>query len=82
MGEYRASFDKLWVYANVVRFGAPHLSAEGCIVLVSGTPARGAKPGQIALGSVGAAVEQFARSVAVESTLAAERIRKNLEIPL
>ena len=62
MDGYRASFDKLWGYANVVRFDAP----DGCIVLVSGSPARATKPGQIALGSVGAAIEQFARAVAVE----------------
>ena len=44
----------------------PHLAPDGCIVLVSGSPARATKPGQIALGSVGAAIEQFARAVAVE----------------
>lgn len=66
MEQYQASFDKLWGYANVVRFGVPQLAADGCVVLVSGSPARAAKPGQIALASVGAAVEQFARAVAVE----------------
>ena len=63
---YKASFDKLWGYANVVRYGAGHLPADGCIVLVSGSPARNAKPGQIALTSVGGAVEAFARSIAKE----------------
>lgn len=66
MEGYRASFDKLWGYANVVRFGANHLSEQGTIVLVSGTPARRAKPGQVSLASVGGAVEQFVRTVAPE----------------
>ena len=63
---FQGAFDKLWGYANVVRFGAQHLADDGCIVLVSGTPARNPKPGQIAIGSVGAAVENFARTVARE----------------
>ncbi|MEM8922076.1 MAG: SDR family oxidoreductase [Actinomycetota bacterium] len=66
MDGYRGSFDKLWGYANVVRHGAHHLTEDGTIVLVSGTPARRAKPGQAALGSVGAAVEQLVRTVAPE----------------
>ena len=63
---YRGSFDKLWGYTNVVQCGVPHLSPSGCVVLVSGAPARKPKAGQIALASVGAAVEQMARSVARE----------------
>ena len=63
---FRNSFDKMWGYANVVRYGTEHLSDEGAIVLVSGAPARNAKPGQIALSSVGGAVEAFARSIAKE----------------
>lgn len=63
---YQASFDKLWGYANVVRLGTKHLSANGTIVLVSGSPARKAKPGQAALSSVGGAVEALARAVAPE----------------
>jgi len=63
---YQASFDKLWGYANVVRLGAGHLSADGCIVLVSGAPARRPKPGQVALSTVGAAVEQLVRALAPE----------------
>ena len=69
---YRASFDKLWGYANIVRLGAEYLSASGNIVLVSGAPARRAKPRQAALASVGGAVEQFSRAVAPE--LAPRRI--------
>lgn len=66
MDGYKASFDKLWGYANVVRFGVPHMAEDGTIVLVSGAPARRAKPGQIALASVGGAVEAFVRGVAPE----------------
>ncbi|MFT5509125.1 MAG: NAD(P)-dependent dehydrogenase (short-subunit alcohol dehydrogenase family) [Hyphomicrobiaceae bacterium] len=63
---YKASFAKLWGYANVLQLGTPHLSADGTIVLVSGTPARKPNPGQVAIGSVGAAVEALARAVAQE----------------
>jgi len=66
MDGYQASFAKLWGYTNVVRFGTQHLPEDGCIVLVSGTPARRIKPGQVAIGSVGGAVEQFARAIARE----------------
>lgn len=66
MAGYKNSFDKLWGYANVVRFGAGHLPDNGAIVLVSGAPARNMRPGQIALSSVGGAVEAFARGVAKE----------------
>ena len=72
MDGYQASFDKLWGYANVVRFGAQHLSEHGSIVLVSGAPARRTLPGQVSLGSVGAAVEALVRAVAPE--LAPRRI--------
>ena len=66
MDGYQASFDKLWGYANVVRFGAEHMSEDSSIVLVSGAPARKAKPGQVSLSSVGAAVEAMVRAVAPE----------------
>jgi NAD(P)-dependent dehydrogenase (short-subunit alcohol dehydrogenase family) len=72
MDGYQASFDKLWGYANVIRFGAEHLSENGSITLVSGTPARNCKPGQVSLSSVGASVEALARAVAPE--LAPKRI--------
>ncbi|MEM7057841.1 MAG: SDR family oxidoreductase [Pseudomonadota bacterium] len=68
MEGFKGSFAKMWGYANVVRHGARHLSKNGCIVLVSGSPARKIKPGQIAIGSVGGAVEQFVRGVAPELT--------------
>jgi NAD(P)-dependent dehydrogenase (short-subunit alcohol dehydrogenase family) len=66
MDGYKNSFDKLWGYANVVRFGAKHLPENGTIVLVSGAPARKCKPGQVSLSSVGGAVEALVRAVAPE----------------
>lgn len=66
MEGFRTSFDKLWGYANVVRFGAEHMSENGSIVLVSGAPARNTKPGQVAIGAVGGAVEALVRAVAPE----------------
>ena len=63
---FKSSFDKLWGYSNVVRYGALKLSTNGCIVLVSGTPARKMRPGQVALSAVGGAVEALARAVAQE----------------
>lgn len=66
MDGYMGSFDKLWGYANVVRFGVEHLAEDGAIVLVSGSPARRCGPGQVALSSVGGAVEALSRAVAKE----------------
>ena len=66
MDGFAGSFDKLWGYANVARFGAEHLSENGSIVLVSGSPARKAKPGQICLSAVGGAIEAFVRALAPE----------------
>ncbi len=66
MDGFKGSFDKLWGYANAVRFGTGHLSEDGTIVLVSGSPARKIKPGQAAIGATGAAVESLVRSVAPE----------------
>ncbi len=66
MDTYQASFAKLWGYTNVVRYGTRHLAENGAIVLVSGAPARRARDGQIALASVGGAVEAFARTVSKE----------------
>lgn len=63
---FKGSFDKLWGYANVVRYGAPKVHDNGCIVLVSGSPARKPKPGQISLSSVGGAVEAFTKAIAAE----------------
>jgi len=69
---FQASFEKFWGYSNIVHLGAPHLNDDGCIVLVSGAPARRARKGQTALAAVGGSVEQFTRAVAVE--LAPKRI--------
>jgi NAD(P)-dependent dehydrogenase (short-subunit alcohol dehydrogenase family) len=66
MEGYQGSFAKLWGYANVIRYGVEHLSENGAAVLVSGSPARKCKPGQVAISSVGGAVEALARAVAVE----------------
>jgi NAD(P)-dependent dehydrogenase (short-subunit alcohol dehydrogenase family) len=63
---YKASFAKLWGYANVLQLGVPQMSADGTIVLVSGTPARKSDPGQVAIASVGGAVEALVRAVAPE----------------
>ena len=63
---YKASFDKLWGYTNVVRYGTKFLKDNGNIVLVSGSPARKCRPGQISISSVGGAVEAFARGIAPE----------------
>ena len=69
---YQGSFAKLWGYANSVRLGTEHLAEDGCIVLVSGFPARKALPGYAAISSVGGAVEAFCRAIAPE--LAPRRI--------
>ena len=66
MQAFRDSFDKLWGYANVVRYGAKKLNKKGNIVLVSGSPARKSKPGFAAISSTGGAVEAFVRSVTQE----------------
>jgi NAD(P)-dependent dehydrogenase (short-subunit alcohol dehydrogenase family) len=66
MDGFQASFAKLWGYANVLQLGTPHVSANGTIVLVSGSPARKSKPGQVAIGTVGGAVEALVRAVAPE----------------
>ena len=66
MDGYQASFDKLWGYTNVVRLGLQYLSDSGAIVLVSGSPARYCNPGQVAISSVGGAVEAMVRGVAKE----------------
>ena len=69
---FQGSFRKLWGYVNSVRLGAPHMAADGAIVLVSGFPAKKANPGSSAIATVGNAVEGFARAVAPE--LAPRRI--------
>jgi NAD(P)-dependent dehydrogenase (short-subunit alcohol dehydrogenase family) len=63
---FTGSFRKLWGYVNSVRLAGEHLAEDGCIVLVSGSPARKCQPGMSAISTVGNAVEGFARAVAAE----------------
>jgi len=72
MGGFQGSFRKVWGYANTVRFGAEHMGENGSIVLVSGTPARKIRPGMLAVGAAGAAIESMVTSLAPE--LAPRRI--------
>ncbi len=53
---YKDSFAKLWGYVNVLQLGVPHVTLDG-------TPARKANPGQVAIASVGGAVEALVRTV-------------------
>jgi len=63
---FKGSFDKLWGYANVVRFGAQHVTEGGSITLVSGSPARAHPRDLSALSAVGGAVEALVKTVARE----------------
>ena len=66
MDGFRSSFDKLWGYANVVKYGTKKLNKKGNIVLVSGSPARKSKPGFVAISATGGAVEAFVRAITKE----------------
>lgn len=63
---FTGSFRKLWGYVNSVRLAGEHLTEHGCIVLVSGSPARKCQPGMSAISTVGNAVEGFSRAIAAE----------------
>ena len=63
---FQGSFAKLWGYVNTVRLGAPQMAKDGAIVLVSGYPARKGRPGALAIGTVGNAVEGFVKLAAAE----------------
>jgi len=63
---FTGSFRKLWGYVNSVRLIGEHLAPDGCITLVSGSPARKCNPGMSAISTVGNAVEGFTRAVAAE----------------
>ena len=63
---FQNSFAKLWGYVNSVRLGVPHMASTGAVVLYSGYPARKYRPGTLAIGSVGGAVEAFIRLAANE----------------
>ena len=64
--QFRAAFEKFWGYCKVVRAGAPFLSEDGSITLVSGTPARKCTPGMSSLSCTGGAVEALVRALAIE----------------
>jgi len=63
---FQGSFAKLWGYVNTVRLGAPRMAKDGAIVLLSGYPARKPRPGALAIGTVGNAVEGFVKLAAAE----------------
>lgn len=63
---FQGSFAKLWGYVNTVRLGTPHMAKDGAIVLLSGYPARKWRPGVLAIGTVGNAVEGFIKMAANE----------------
>jgi NAD(P)-dependent dehydrogenase (short-subunit alcohol dehydrogenase family) len=63
---FQGSFAKLWGYANCVKSCVPHMKADGSVVLVSGTPAKRYRSGQIALSCVGGAVENMTKALANE----------------
>jgi NAD(P)-dependent dehydrogenase (short-subunit alcohol dehydrogenase family) len=63
---FQGSFAKLWGYANAARLGIGHMAPDGSVVLVSGSPARRCKAGQISLSCVGGAVENMVRALAPE----------------
>ena len=63
---FQGSFRKLWGYTNSVRLGTEHMAEDGAITLVSGYPARKARPGSLAISTVGNAVEGFVRALAPE----------------
>ncbi len=65
---FQGSFAKLWGYVNSVKLAAPFMAKDGCMVLVSGYPARKWRPNMLAIGTVGGAVEAFIRHAACELT--------------
>lgn len=81
MAGFQGSFAKLWGYSNAVRYGAHHMNKDGSgsIVLLSGSPARKAKPGYVALSCVGGAIENLVRCLAKE--LQSHKLRINAVSP-
>ena len=73
MDAFKRSFDKLWGYANTVRFGLPYLSDDASIVLVTGSPAKRSLTGQVALGTVGGAIQALVLRLARESASTSSR---------
>ncbi len=70
--QFRAAFNKFWGYTNLARQGIPHLSEQGSLTFVSGTPARKCNPGMSSISCTGCAVEGFTRALASE--LAPKRV--------
>lgn len=64
--QFREAFDKFWGYCNLIRQGAPFLSDNASITLVSGSPARKCNPGMSSISCVGNAVEGLTRALALE----------------
>lgn len=64
--QFSEAFNKFWGYTNVVRQGVPHMTGQGSITLVSGTPARKCNPGMSSVSCVGNAVEGLGRALALE----------------
>jgi len=64
---FQGSFAKLWGYVNTVRLGTPHMARDGAIVLLSGYPARKWRPGVLAIGTVGNAVEGFIKMAGISA---------------
>jgi len=63
---FQGSFAKLWGYVNTVRLGVPQMAKDGAVVLLTGYPARKWRPGVLAIGTVGNAVEGFIKMAANE----------------
>ena len=70
--QFRAAFDKFWGYTNLARQGVPHLSEQGSITFVTGTPARKCNPGMVSISCTGCALEGLSRALALE--LAPKRV--------
>ena len=70
--QFRAAFDKFWGYTNLARQGVPHLSEQGSLTFVTGTPARKCNPGMASISCTGCALEGLSRALALE--LAPKRV--------
>ncbi len=64
--QFREAFDKFWGYAKLARKGVPHLSEQGSLTFVSGSPARKCNPGMASISCTGCAVEGLTRALALE----------------
>ncbi len=66
LDRFQGTFAKLWGYVNSVKLAAPYMASDGCMVLISGYPARKWRQNMLAIGTVGGAVEAFVRHAACE----------------